>query len=83
MIGNGDMDIRKELELLDLKLNEGLTEENIATIERINSLATEEANRETLEVFVERKLMEVEADIDELECAVKTSLKIWKQFTNL
>lgn len=70
------MDIRKELELLDLKLNEGLTEENIATIERINSLATEEANRETLEVFVERKLMEVEADIDELECAVKTSLKI-------
>lgn len=76
MIGNGDMDIRKELELLDLKLNEGLTEENIATIERINSLATEEANRETLEVFVERKLMEVEADIDELECAVKTSLKI-------
>ena len=70
------MDIRKELELLDLKLNEGLTEENIATIERINSLATEEANREALEVFVERKLMGVETDVDDLESAVKAALEI-------
>ena len=76
MIGNGNMDIRKELELLDLKLNEGLTEENIATIERINSLATEEANREALEVFVERKLMGVETDVDDLESAVKAALEI-------
>lgn len=76
MIGNGNMDIRKELELLDLKLNEGLTEENIVTIEWINSLATEEANREALEVFVERKLMEIETDIDELESAVKAALEI-------
>ena len=70
------MDIRKELELLDLKLNEGLTEENFVTIERINSLVTEEANREALEVFVERKLMEIETDIDELESAVKAALEI-------
>ena len=76
MIIIGNMDIRKELELLDLKLNEGLTEENIATIERINSLVTEEANREVLEVFVERKLMGVETDVDDLESAVKAALEI-------
>lgn len=78
------MDIRKELELLGARMNEGLTEENVASIERIKGMAVTDEDMKMVEDFVEGMLAEVEADVDELErLSIKAQMQDVLEVVNL
>lgn len=78
------MDIRKEFELLGARMNEGLTEENVASIERIKGMAVTDEDMKMVEDFVEGMLAEVEADVDELErLSIKAQMQDVLEVVNL
>ena len=78
------MDIRKELELLGTRMNEGLTEENVASIERIKGMAVTDEDMKMVEDFVEGMLAEVEAEVDELErLSIKAQMQDVLEVVNL
>lgn len=78
------MDIRKELELLGARMNEGLTEENVASIERIKGMAVTDEDMKMVEDFVEGMLAEVEVEVDELErLSIKAQMQDVLEVVNL
>ena len=62
-----DMDVKKELELLESKFNSGLTEEVSAFAAKIKNNATSVEDKAIIEEFIAKNLKVVERDIDEME----------------
>lgn len=78
------MDIRKELELLGTRMNEGLTEENVASIERIKGMAVTDEDKKMVEDFVEGMLAEVETEVNELvRLTIKAQMQDVLEVVNL
>lgn len=65
-------------------MNEGLTEENVASIERIKGMAVTDEDMKMVEDFVEGMLAEVEVEVDELErLSIKAQMQDVLEVVNL
>ena len=60
------MELRKQLQELELLMKAGLTPENLERVEKIKASITTDAERAELEAFVERHLLETEDEIEDL-----------------